>query len=67
MASVHLLWAYNARVTPEQIRQWGARGFVSRKPRGRYRYDLREVVEYARRRGLIGREPPDVSHSTADG
>lgn len=53
MASVHLLWAHNARIEPDTIRQWGARGQVSRQPRGRYRYELHEVVEHARRRGLL--------------
>lgn len=54
MASVHLMMAYGAHVTPEQIRQWGKRNQVSRLPRGRYRYDLAEVEAYARDRDLIG-------------
>ncbi len=53
MASVHLVMAYGARVTPQQIRQWGTRGLVSRRPCGRFRYDLEEVEAYAMERGLL--------------
>jgi hypothetical protein len=54
MASVHLLWTFDARVSPSTIRTWGERGQVSRLPRGRFRYDLDEVIEHARRMGLLG-------------
>lgn len=54
MASVHLLWTYEAMVTPDAIRQWGTRGLVARQPAGKYRYDLQEVIDYAREHGLLG-------------
>lgn len=53
MASVHLLWTYNVMITSVTIRQWGARGSVTRQPRGQYRYDLQEVIDYARSKGLL--------------
>lgn len=53
MASVHLLWTYDVQVSAATIRSWGNRGLVSRRPRGDYRYDLQEVIDFARGRGLI--------------
>lgn len=57
MASVHLLWAHNARVSPSTIRTWGERDIVSRRPSGKCRYDLEEVVAHAEKIGLLG-DPP---------
>lgn len=54
MASVHLLWAYGVQVPPATIRQWAKRDHITRLPRGQYRYELNEVVTYARERGLLG-------------
>lgn len=49
MASVHLLWAYGMQVPPATIRQWAQRDpeRIQRLPRGKYRYDLQQVVDYA--------------------
>lgn len=53
MAALHLRRAYNATVKPATIRQWAARKHISNHGYGQRRYDLREVVAEARKRGLI--------------
>lgn len=65
MASVHLLWAHNARVPASTIRTWGERGIVSRLPRGRMRYDLHEVVAHAEAAGLLANDDHAVRHCAA--
>lgn len=46
---------YGAQVRPDRIRQWAARKLIARHPAcGRARFDLHEVVAYARSKGLIG-------------
>ncbi|HEY9418076.1 MAG TPA: hypothetical protein VIQ30_25230 [Pseudonocardia sp.] len=54
MASVHLLWTFDALIPASTIRTWGERGHVTRLPRGKCRYDLDDVIEHARRMGLLG-------------
>lgn len=46
--------AHNVRLDPSTIRQWAARGHIGSHSFRRERYDLREVVAHARKRGLIG-------------
>lgn len=62
MASVHLLWTYNARVAPSTIRTWGERGTVSRLPSGKMRYELNEVVAHAESLGLLADDDHGVRH-----
>lgn len=53
MASTHLVMAFGALIPSGTIRVWATRGNITRRERGQYRYDLEEVVEYARARGLF--------------
>lgn len=53
MASVHLLWRYDAQVPPATIRQWGHRYPGIRRDEGRYHYNLEEIIQQARRSGAI--------------
>lgn len=53
MASVHLLWRYDAQVTPARIRKWGERHPELRRDEGRYRFNLEEIIRHARRTGAI--------------
>jgi hypothetical protein len=52
-AATHLRRAYGVRLSPATIRQWAARGHIGSHSLKRERYDLREIVEHARERGLI--------------
>lgn len=46
---------YHARVHPDTIRQWAARGKLTRHGHPhRAKLDLNEVVEHAQQRGLLG-------------
>lgn len=54
MASVHLLWTFDALVPASTIRTWGERYPGIRSGAGRYRYDLQAVEDHARRQGLLG-------------
>lgn len=54
MASVHLLWTFDAMIPASTIRTWGERGYITRQSRGKLRYDLDEVIDYAREKGLLG-------------
>ncbi len=58
MASVHLVNRYGALVPPGTIRVWGLRGHITRRDTKTepYRYDLGEIEEYARARGLLSPE-----------
>lgn len=50
-----LRMTYNARVHPDTIRQWAARGKLTRHGHPhRAKLDLNEVVEHAQQRGLLG-------------
>lgn len=53
-AVIHLRRAYGLRLSPATIRQWAARKHIGTHSLRRERYDLREVVEHARSRGLLG-------------
>jgi hypothetical protein len=44
---------FHVRVAPATIRQWVTRKHIGSYGKGRERYDLREIVEYARRTGII--------------
>lgn len=52
-AVTHLRRAYGLRLSPATIRQWAARDHIGSHSFRRERYDLREIVEHARERGLI--------------
>lgn len=53
-AVIWLRRAHNVRLSPATIRQWAARKHIGSHSLRRERYDLREVVQHARARGLIG-------------
>lgn len=53
-AAWHLQRAYQLDIQPGTIRVWAHRGYIQVHKDGRYRYNLLEIVEYARERGLIG-------------
>jgi hypothetical protein len=53
-AVIWLRRTHGVRLSPATIRQWAARGHIGSHSFRRERYDLREVVERARQRGLIG-------------
>ena len=54
-AAFHIMVTWKVRVYPATIRQWAARRHIGTHSRRRERYDLREVVAYAMRRGHIPR------------
>lgn len=45
--------AYGVELKPATIRQWATRRRIATYGNRRERYDLREVVEYAKRRNII--------------
>lgn len=53
-AIIHLRRAYGLRLSPATIRQWAARKHIGSHSFRRERYDLREIEEHARSRGLLG-------------
>ena len=53
MASIHIQRSFHITIKPATIRQWAARGHIRNYHGGARRYDLREVIEHARSRGLI--------------
>ncbi len=52
-ATIHLRRAYGVRLSPATIRKWAARHHITTHGLGRERYDLREIIEHARSRGLL--------------
>lgn len=44
---------WGVQLTPATIRQWAARGHIGSHSLRRERYDLREIVAHAAKRGLI--------------
>jgi hypothetical protein len=53
-ATIHLRRAHGVRLSPATIRQWAARKHIGSHSLRRERYDLREIVEHAKTRGLLG-------------
>jgi hypothetical protein len=53
-AVIWLRRAHNVRLSPATIRQWAARKHIGSHSLRRERYDLREIEEHARARGLFG-------------
>jgi hypothetical protein len=49
----HILKAHKVKLASSTIRSWATRGQIGTYGRGRERYDLREVVEYATQQGII--------------
>jgi hypothetical protein len=45
--------AFGVEIKPGTIRQWAARRKIATYGNRRERYDLREVVDYATKRGII--------------
>lgn len=54
-AAFFVMVTWKVRLYPATIRQWAHRRHIGTYSRRRERYDLREVVAYARARGLIPR------------
>lgn len=53
-AVLELRRTYGVQLSPVTIRQWAARRHIGSYGHGRERYDLREIIEHARVRGLLG-------------
>jgi hypothetical protein len=58
---LHFRITYGVRLVDNTIRQWASRGHIGTYGRRRERYDIREVVAYAMRRGLLS-----ATHSSAE-
>jgi len=52
-AALHVRRAYGVVVKPGTIRLWAARGHIQRHTGTRYHFDLWDIEEYLRTRGLI--------------
>lgn len=53
-AIIWLRRAHGVRLSPATIRQWAARNHIGSHSLRRERYDLREIEQHARSRGLLG-------------
>lgn len=55
----YILWCRGKQITLDQFRQWCSRGHVTRvgtDPAGYALYDLIDVVEHAKKRGMLASE-----------
>lgn len=62
--AVHFRRAYGAHLAPATIRQWASRRHIGSYGHRRERYDIREIVAYALRRGIIPTTPRGILRST---
>ena len=51
--ALYVWQSYRVRLAPTTIRQWASRKHIGTYGYRRERYDIREVVAYAMRRGVI--------------
>jgi len=61
---LHFRITYGVRLADNTIRQWASRGHIGTYGRRRERYDIREVVAYAMRRGLLSAKRPAAESDT---
>jgi len=55
--AMHVWLTYRVKLPPATIRQWASRRHVGTYGHRRERYDIREVIAYAVRRGVISPNP----------
>jgi len=51
--ALHIWLTYRVLLPPATIRQWASRKHIGTYGRRRERYDIREVIAYAIRRGVL--------------
>lgn len=66
-AATYLRRDHGVRIAPATVRNWARRKRIRTHGLGRDRYDLREVVEYAKARAALETSHMDVTHFESTG